>query len=139
MEPLTVAFATALVAAMATDTWQEARSAVVALWQRVRPSRQDDSVEEDLDALRVRVLSAGQESRPEIERALMSVWQGRIEELLLDHPEHAVQLRRVLDQTLTPMLAPAECKRVGQIIMTGTSHDASTFSQVAGNQINIRP
>ncbi|MEO7194968.1 MAG: hypothetical protein ABIZ05_09115, partial [Pseudonocardiaceae bacterium] len=59
--------------------------------------------------------------------------------LLLDEPAVAVELRRVLDESLTPVLTPAEQSRVGAIIMTGTSHDSSTFNQVAGDQINYRP
>jgi hypothetical protein len=65
------------------------------------------------------------------------VWQGRVQELLLAEPGLAGELRRVLDQTLTPMLAPAEQARIGKIVMTGRSHDASTFNQVAGNQTNL--
>ncbi|MDQ3222311.1 MAG: hypothetical protein M3Q75_02395 [Gemmatimonadota bacterium] len=35
MDPIVVAFGTALVGAMATEVWQQARGAVVALWRRV--------------------------------------------------------------------------------------------------------
>lgn len=59
-----------------------------------------------------------------------------VHELLLDDPTLAIELHRVLDQTLTPMLAPSERTRISQISMTGSSHDSSTFSQVAGNQVN---
>ena len=42
--------------------------------------------------------------------------------------------RRVLDQILTPALTPAEQARIN-IIMTGSSHDSSTFTQI-GTQTN---
>jgi hypothetical protein len=142
VDPLAVAFGTALVAAMATDTWQQAHAAVAALWRKARSSRRAKAVAVDLKAmkgLRGQVVSARQASRVDAERALAETWQGRLQELLADDPGLAGEVRRVLDETLTPMLAPAERTRVGQIIMTGSSHDASTFNQVAGDQFNVRP
>lgn len=138
MDPIVVAFGTALVGAMATDVWQRARASVVALWRRAHP-QQAGTVEADLEALRAQVLDARQAGRADIEQALADVWQGRLHQLLLDEPTLATELRRVLDDTLTPMLTPAEQSRVGTLIMTGTSHDSSTFNQVAGNQITYRP
>lgn len=135
MDPVVVAFATALVGAMATDVWQQARASVVALWRRVRP-QQADTVEADLEGLRGQVLDARQAGRTEIEQALTGVWQGRLQELLLDEPAVAADLRRVLDDTLVPALPPAEQTRIGTQVMTGRSYDSSTFNQVAGNQIN---
>jgi hypothetical protein len=138
VEPIVVAFGTALVAAMASDSWQQARDAVVALWRRVRPPQQTEAVEAELAGLRERVLAARRDGRADIEEAVAGVWQGRLQELLLAEPELAAELRRVLDQTLRPMLAPAEQARIDRIVMTGSSHDASTFNQVAGNQTNLR-
>jgi hypothetical protein len=89
--------------------------------------------------LRAQVLDARQAGRADIEQALTGVWQGRLQQLLLDEPALAVELRRVLDESLTPVLRPAEQSRIGTIIMTGTSHGSSTFTQVAGNQITYRP
>lgn len=134
-----VAFGTALVGAMATDTWQRVRSSVVGLWRRVHP-QQAETVEADLETLRAQVLDARQAGRADIEQALTGVWQGRLQQLLLDEPTLAAEsLRRVLDESLTPVLTPAEQTRIGTLIMTGTSHDSSTFNQVAGNQITYRP
>ncbi|MGB6163052.1 MAG: hypothetical protein WCF33_05705 [Pseudonocardiaceae bacterium] len=69
----------------------------------------------------------------------MGVWQGRLQQLLLDEPAVAAELRRVLDETLTPVLTPPEQARIGTLIMRGSSRDSSTFNQVAGNQITYRP
>lgn len=138
MDPIVVAFGTALVGAMATDVWQRARASVVTLWQRVHP-HQAETVEADLESLRAQVLDARQAGRADIEQALTGVWQGRLQQLLLDEPTLAAELRWVLDDTLTPVLTPTEQARIGTIIMTGTSHDSSTFNQVAGNQITYRP
>lgn len=138
MDPIVVAFGTALVGAMATDMWQRARASVVTLWQRVHP-HQADTVEADLEGLRTQVLDARHAGRADIEHALTGVWQGRLQQLLLDEPTLAAELRRVLDEALTPVLTSTEQARIGTLIMTGTSHDSSTFNQVAGNQITYRP
>jgi NB-ARC domain len=138
VDPIVVAFGTALVGAMATDVWQQACAGVVALWRRVHP-QQADTVEADLEGLRGQVLDARQAGRADTEQALTGVWQGRLQQLLLDDPGLAAELRRVLDNTLTPALTPAEQARVGTLIMTGSSHGSSTFNQVAGNQYNVHP
>jgi hypothetical protein len=93
---------------------------------------------EALEALRGQVVSARRAGRADAEQALAGIWQGRMQELLLDDPDLAGRVRRVLDETLMPMLAPAERARIGQIIMTGSSRDTSTFNQVAGDQINFQ-
>jgi hypothetical protein len=67
------------------------------------------------------------------------VWQGRLQQLLLDEPAVAAELRRVLDEALTPVLTPVEQARIGTLVMQGSSRDSSTFNQVAGNQITYRP
>jgi hypothetical protein len=138
VDPIVVAFGTALVSAMATDTWRQARASVVTLWRRVHP-QQAETVEADLEGLRAQVLDARQAGRVDTEQALVGVWQGRLQQLLLDVPALATELRRVLDNALTPVLTPTEQSRIGTLIMTGTSHDSSTFTQVAGNQITYRP
>jgi hypothetical protein len=139
MEPLAMAFGTALVAAMATDTWQQASSAIASLWHRIRPSHQAASLDEDLATLRARVMVARQADQVDAEKALVGIWQGRVQELLLNYPSLADELQRILDQTLAPMLAPGEQAQIRQVIMTGSSSDESTFNQVAGNQVNYRP
>lgn len=138
VDPIVVAFGTALVSAMATDLWQRARTSVVAVWRRVHP-QQAATVEADLETLRAQVLDARQTGRADTEQALVGVWQGRLQQLLLDEPAVAGELHRVLEDTLTPVLTPGEQTRIGTLIMTGTSHDTSTFNQVAGNQITYRP
>lgn len=127
---------------MATDTWQQAHAAVAVLWNKIRSPGRAEAASAELKALgglRDQVVSARQAGHADAEGALKETWQDRMQELLLDDPGLAGEVRRVLDETLTPMLRPVERTRVSQIIMTGSSHDASTFNQVAGNQINLRP
>ncbi|MGH3521869.1 MAG: hypothetical protein ACRDU4_03345 [Mycobacterium sp.] len=71
------------------------------------------------------------------ERALERTWQLRLQQRLRANPALAAELQRLLDQVLTPALTLAEQARVGTIIMTGSSHDSSTFTQI-GTQVNCR-
>lgn len=135
MDPISLAFGTALVGAIATSAWQQVSGAVTGLWRRVHPGQKADDVGTELDELREQVLLARREGDTPTERALEGAWQLRLQRLLRADPALADEMRRVLDQVLTPALTPAEKARVGAIIMSGSSHDSSTFTQI-GNQTN---
>jgi hypothetical protein len=136
VEPIAVAFGTALVAAMATDTWEQAREAVGSLWRRVR-SRRGSGVRDELGELRQQVLAARRDGQASAEQALAGAWQVWCQDLLRDDPGAAAELLRVLGEVLIPMLAPVDRARVGQLIMTGSSQGSGTFNQVAGSQYNV--
>ena len=135
MDPIVLAFGTALVGAIATSTWQQVREAVAGLWRRGHPRQKADDMGTELDELREQVLMARRDGDTGTERALEGAWQLRLQQLLRADPALAAELQRVLDQVLTPALTPDEQARVGNIIMTGSSHDSSTFTQI-GTQIN---
>ena len=135
MDPVVAAFGTALVGAIATDAWQQVHGAIVGLWRRVHPRRDDDAIGAELDELREQVLAARRDHDAGTERALEGAWQLRLGQLLRADRALEAELWRVLDQVLTPALTPAEQARVGTIIMTGSSHDSSTFTQI-GTQVN---
>ena len=137
MDPIVLAFGTALVGAIATDTWQQVREAVTGLWRRGHPRQKADDIGTELDELREQVLLARRDGDTGTESALEGAWQLRLQQLLRADPTLAAELRRVLDQVLTPALTPAEQARVGTIIMTGSSHDSSTFTQI-GTQTNYK-
>jgi len=135
MDPIVLAFGTALVGAIATSTWQQVRQAVTGLWRRVHPRQEAGGIGTELDDLREQVLQARRDSDTGTERALEGAWQLRLQQLLRADPALADELRRVMDQVLTPALTTAEQTRIGTIIMTGSSHDSSTFTQI-GTQTN---
>ena len=135
MDPIVLAFGTALVGAIATSTWQQVRGAVTGLWRRVHPQQKDDDIGIALDDLREQVLQARRDGDTGTERALEGAWQLRLQQLLRADPALAAELRSVLDQVLTPALTAAEQTRIGTIIMTGSSHDSSAFTQI-GTQTN---
>ncbi len=136
MDSIIEAFGAALIAAMATDSWQEAKAAVLALWHRMRPARRS-AAEADLERLHEQVITARRSGQSGAVQALERVWQGRLQELLLDDPDVADRLREILDGVLAPMLTADERVQISQLIMTGSVHDSATFNQVAGDQYNI--
>ena len=139
MDPIVLAFGPALIGAIATDTWPRVREAVTGLWRRVHPRQKADDIGTELDELREQVLLARRDGDTDTERALEGAWQVRLQQLLRAEPALAVELRRVLDQILTPALTPAEQARIGTIIMTGSSHDSSTFTQIGSHTNYNRP
>jgi len=134
MDPMVQAAGTALVQAVATDAWQQVKQAVARLLHRVRPERAD-RVDGELDELRAQVLQARADGDTGTERALEGAWQLRLQELLKADPALAADLRLVLDQVLTPALPASGQARIATILMTGTSRDSSTFTQI-GSQVN---
>jgi hypothetical protein len=134
MDPIVQAAGTALVQAIASDAWQQVKRAITGLWHRAHPGCAVE-VGGDMDELRRQVLQARADGDVGTERALEGAWQVRLQELLRADPMLAGDLQQVLDQVLTPALPAAGQARIGTILMTGTSHDSSTFTQI-GTQIN---
>lgn len=122
MDPATLATtaATALVAAMATDTWQRTRESVVALWRRVHPD-QAEAVEAELDKVRDKVLAARRESDTAAEEDLAGEWRGRLLRLMGQDPGVAPELRRALREVCAPSLAAADQQRAYSITIHATA------------------
>lgn len=116
-----MAAGSAVVAAMATDAWQQARDGVVALWRRVHPERADQ-VGRDLEALRAQVLEARDTQDSDTEQALEGMWRLQLQALLRQDPQAASELRRLLDDRLAPALDPGTRERVYVVIQNSTVH-----------------
>ncbi|MER6505441.1 hypothetical protein ABT158_01445 [Nonomuraea sp. NPDC001636] len=123
MDPIVLAAATALVGAMATDAWQQTRTAVVAWWCKVR-SDQAETVQAELEATQIQVLAARERVDPDTEQALAGIWQLRLQQILDEDPTAGPQLQRLLDEHLTPSLLSGEQSRIQQII-NAHAHDQS--------------
>lgn len=52
MDPIVLAFGTALVGAIATGTWQQVSEAVTGLWRRVHPRQEVGDIRTEVDELR---------------------------------------------------------------------------------------
>lgn len=137
MDPLALAAATALVGAMATDAWQQARSSAVELWRRVHPERVP-AVEAELAEVRAEVLQARRADDPDTELHLASDWQRRLQRLLRDDPDLAGELQRLLDEELAPLL-PTGDDRSGPrtVVQKARASGGSHIYQAGGDQTNI--
>jgi len=133
MDPIVMAAATALVEAMATDAWRQARAGMVTLWRRARPE-QAEVVEGELAEVRTEVLAAREVGDADTERALVGSWQVRLQQLLRTDPTLAGELRRVLDEQLTPVLSAGEQTRIGSIVMTATASGQGRVFQAGRDQ-----
>lgn len=135
MDPVVVAFGTALVGAVATDAWQQAKDAVAGLWRRARP-QQAASIDTELDSLREEILQARRDGDADTEHALEGAWQVKMHQLLRQDPALAAELQRILDTVLTPALAETDQARV-QTIITGTASGTAHLTQAGRDVINI--
>ncbi|WP_416981290.1 hypothetical protein [Streptomyces sp. T028] len=109
MDPLVVAAGTALVGAMASDAWQEARNGVTTLWRRFRPE-QAEVIDGDLVETREQ-MTAGEAEDDAVRtaRALAVTWQLRLQALLRENPSMAGDLQRLLDTRFA--VTPADDER----------------------------
>ncbi|MEV0385822.1 hypothetical protein [Nonomuraea sp. NPDC050643] len=122
MDPIVLAAATALVGAMATDAWQQTRTAVVAWWRRSRP-QEAETVQAELDESQPRVLAARRQADAHTEQALTGQWQLRLQRLLDEDPALGPQLRQLLDEHLGPAPAGDEGARVQHIVINAEARD----------------
>ncbi|NUK21952.1 hypothetical protein HRW08_04425 [Streptomyces lunaelactis] len=119
---------------MATDAWQQARGSVVAWWRLVRSNNQAEDISAELAEVRNQVLTARNEGDEDTERALAAVWQMRLQQLLSEDAARAGELRRLLDDELTPVLPVDEQARVGTIVMKARVSDTGRVYQAGRDQ-----
>jgi hypothetical protein len=135
MDPLVLAAGTALIGAMATDAWQQTRTAVVAWWRKLHPGRAD-AVGAELDTARAQVLAARERGDEDTEQALAGTWRLRLQQLLDQDPAAAPGLQRLLEEHLTPALPAAEQTLVQQIIIKAQARDQAR-QYIAGRDQHI--
>ena len=133
MDPLVLAAATAVVTAMTTEGWQQAREAVVALWRRARPERAL-AIEAELEETRAEVVTARQSGDRQAEQELVGDWQRKLRRLLAADPQLGDELRRILDQELAPLLPAPEQSRIRDITMTATASGHGRVFQAGRDQ-----
>ncbi|MFI8536738.1 hypothetical protein ACIGMX_41695 [Streptomyces aquilus] len=133
MDPVVMAAGTALVAAIATDAWAQARKSAVDLWRRFRPGDAPD-VESGLEETRAQVVVAREAADGDIEEALVGSWRMRLHQLALSDPEAIPEIRRVLDDELRPLLRSQDEAKVASIVIVGRASDNATLYQ-AGRDI----
>jgi hypothetical protein len=137
MDRIALTAGTALVGAMATDAWQQAHAAVVAMWRRVRPERAD-VVADELKSARKLMLAARQAGDEDTEHALVGAWRLQLQQLLDQDPAFAAELRRLLDEHLTPALAPGQQAAIRSVVQKARASGSSRIIQ-AGGDVHVTP
>ncbi|SFD26351.1 hypothetical protein [Streptomyces aidingensis] len=123
MDSLALAVGTALVGAMASDAWQQARTATVGWWRRGRPERAEE-VAADLDTDRRRVLAAHECGDQGTHRDVADAWRHRLQQFLDGDPEAAAGLRALLEEHLRPAAEAAEPRQTaGSVVLRAEARD----------------
>ncbi|MBQ0850241.1 hypothetical protein J8N05_18785 [Streptomyces sp. BH-SS-21] len=133
MDPITMAAATALISAMATDGWQRAVNALVQWWQRARPEQAETAPDELAFLHRyVLALQAMQTPSPEAEEALIRVWQARLAQLAGDNTQLRADLRQLAEDIARQLPGP-EQERVTSVYQNAQADRRSKVIQVGGD------
>jgi hypothetical protein len=138
MDQLALTAANALITAMTTDGWNEARAGVVALWRRVHPDRAP-AIESELAEVRDEVLASRGAGEAEVERELVNDWQRKLRRLIAAHPELAAELQVLQGEwgglPPAPAPAPAARKHIEQTAIVtgdGTVYMAGRDQRISG-------
>ncbi len=135
MDPLVLAAGSALVSAMATDAWAQARTAVVTWWQRSASGRTVPE-EAELEAAHEVLLAAREGGDAQAERALVEVWCERLQQLLADEPQLRAGLERLLAGQLRTGPAPHEPAEAASMTVRAEARDNARV-YVAGRDQHI--
>jgi hypothetical protein len=134
MDPLTLAAGDAVVKAVATDNWQQARTALVRLWRRKDPG-ETTAISHEIDATRISVLAARDSDDDAAEERLAAQWHRRFSALVGKSPETSAELQDVLDEDLSPLLSSPE---QDHIFTVGQHIQAGRDTYVAGRDMTVR-
>ncbi|MEU8335985.1 hypothetical protein [Micromonospora tulbaghiae] len=122
---------TALVGAVATDSWQLAKRGFVQLFGR-GDQGQAAAVEGRLERTRSLVEAAPQDERVRLEQ--QAAWTARLEDLLNDHPEAAEELQALMDQ----VTQATGTRSAGHVMQHAVAYDhAQQVVQGHGQQTNV--
>ncbi|WP_167517382.1 hypothetical protein [Micromonospora orduensis] len=122
---------TALVGAVATDSWQLAKHGFAQLFGRGDQTRAA-AVEGRLERTRSVVEAVPQDERVRLEQ--QAAWTARLEDLLSDHPEVAKELQALVEQ----VTQAAGTRSAGHVIQHGVAYgQAQQVVQGHGQQTNV--
>ncbi|MGW0792978.1 hypothetical protein ACWD04_33470 [Streptomyces sp. NPDC002911] len=133
MDPIVLAAGTALVSAMATDSWQQVRDATVRWW-RGTGATNADAVGAQLDEVRPQVVTARQAGDEDSERELAEAWRARLQQAVRDRPDLAAELRSLFDEQVIPVLPDSEQSQMGSPVMKATASGNGRVYQAGRDQ-----
>lgn len=128
--------ASTVVALLATDAWEKAKTALGSLWRRAHPERAD-ALEAELMESRASVLNAREGGDEALENALTLVWQSRLAHLLSTDPALAAQFQHLLNEVLVPALPINEQTRIVKLEMHARASGHGRVYQ-AGRVLSFR-
>lgn len=136
MDQLVLSAANALIAAMATDAWNEVRASVVSLWRRVHPDR-IPAIESELAEVREEIVASREVGDSGVERELAAEWQRKLWRLITAHQELAADLQVLLADwnRLLPAPVPAAGQHIEQTAIVtgdGTAYLAGRDQHITG-------
>lgn len=134
MDEFVLTAANALIAAMATDGWNEARASAVALWRRVHPDRVP-AIESELSEVRDEILASRESGETAVERELVADWQRKLRRLIVGHPELAAELAVLQDEWGRLLPASAGGQHIEQTAIVsgdGTAYLAGRDQHITG-------
>jgi hypothetical protein len=134
MDDLVVTAANALIAAMATDGWNEARASAVALWHRVHPDRVP-AIETELAEVRGEIMASREAGEPNVEKGLAEDWQRKLRRLIAAHPELEADLEALQGEWNRLLPSPAARSHIEQTAIVtddGTVYMAGRDQRITG-------
>jgi hypothetical protein len=134
MTQLAQAGATAIVAAMVTDAWQQMRMSIAAVLGRGAPERVS-AEEAELEASREQILQAGDDERDEVTRDQLAQWRGSLRRLMATDPDAADDLQALVD-SLRDELPAEEVGEQARVIQNARADRGSTVVQ-AGRDVTV--
>jgi hypothetical protein len=134
-EQLAIASGKALVSAMASRSWEDARAAMIKLWRRVHEGR-IPQLESDLDKLHDDMLNARARKDADQEEELTDIWSVRFGRLISKNPDLIPDLRALLDKQLIPALPPGERAELRNTVINARASGKSKLI-IAGGDLHI--
>jgi predicted secreted protein len=117
---------------MATDGWDQVKTAFVALWRRVHPERAE-MVAAELTEARLEVLSARQARDGQAESELVGEWRSRLQRLVAADQQLEQELRRLVEE-FRPSLAEAQAIGTSSVRMRAKASGRSRVNQAGRDQ-----
>lgn len=129
LEQLALAGGTAVVGAMATDSWMLARARVAELFRRSGDAKRQQALEGQLDSNAQLVAEA--EDSDQVRQTLLPLWQLELRALLGRDPDAAEQLRALIEE-----VRPSETDEPKWVQDVDVRDNATAFAVQGGNIIN---
>lgn len=129
---LASAAATTVVKVLTTNAWEQAKTAIGALWRKVHPDRAE-TVEAEITDAHEHLVKAGHAGDEHAAEDLVTEWQSRLGRLLAADPSLADEVRLLVEQ-LRPVALEGRSVTIGRVDMHAEVSDQGRVYQALGDQ-----